>query len=844
MKRYVSVFLVALLILSYMLIGSPEIYAAQKTEKTRAIAIVFDNSGSMYENGKKEWCRATYAVEVFASMLNPGDILQLYPMGPIEIGGKEYTMENPYTTTDVSKASMIRDLYCEETAWTDIETIDAAAEGLKKQQADEKYLVILTDGDTFFLNGSSLGTKTKGELDKRIQALAGNDMTVMYLGIGAQACMPDTRESQCFFKRKASNSADTLSALTEMCNQIFGRDTLPKNHISGRSIDFDISMSKLIVFVQGEDITGLKVTNSSGAAVGTLASSQQTKYSTKGAGNYKDQFGIDTSLQGMIVTYTDCAAGNYNISFGGQETSIEVYYEPNADLDFVFTDAAGNTVDPNALYEGDYKVSFGMKDAKTGKLIESDLLGSPKYQGSYFINGQEQKIDQEGFSGSIDIPLAMDDTFKATLTVTYLSGYTITKDSSDFGWPESGIKVLPKPAGDLRLEISGGESQYSLQNLKEGEPFIAKVYYQDQLLTGKELEKVELRWQPETSNAEITKDFAEDHWELHLEYKDPEAPQDTVCGTCTVEIYAHYAAQGSSEAQAKCPLTYNIKDDFSPLRMDMVVPESYLVIGEMDQSQPIVVHLTFNRQKLTPEEFEKVQLQVDCGGIKHTVTPNPQDSSYTIQLASTEAIVEGDYPINVTATYTDNIGREVKASDDTEVTLSNIPLWVRWAIGLLLLLILLLIIWAIMHIKVMPGSAHFSKKECKVLVDGEDVTKFCSFNGSASDITVKYGGNKFGLAFPGKAGKESYLCKKQTKRYAEVANPATVKRIGNANIESATIGSVRYVLNDKNVMERKPASKSPLNIKHGMPVIYSGTFLSAGVKKSFNVNAKFNFKKK
>ena len=847
MKRYLCMFLAVLMILTCVLTGSPETHAAQKTEKSRAISIVFDNSGSMYTgDNSTAWCRATYAVQVFASMLNPGDILQIYPMGPVQIGGKEYTMDNPYTITDISKAGAIRDLYSEITAWTEIVTIDVAAEGLRKQKADEKYLVILTDGDTFTVDTQALGVeKTRKELDKRIQSYAGSDMTVMYLGIGKMANMPDTAQSQYFVKRKASNTADVLSTLTEMCNLIFGRDTLPKNHISGRKIDFDISLNKLIVFVQGENITDLKVTDSSGAAVGKLSNSQELKYPERGAGNkpYSDDFRIDTSLQGMIVTYTDCDAGEYTVSFDGKETSIAVYYEPNADLDFVFTDAAGNNVDPNTLYEGDYKVSFGLKDGKTGKLIESDLLGKPKYSGSYFINGEEKPISKEGFSGSIDIPLAMGDTFKANLTVTYLSGYTITKDSSDFGWPEGGIKVQPKPAGDLKLEISGGESLYSLQNLMEGEPFIAKVYYQGQLLTGSELEKVELKWQPETSNAEITKEFADDHWKLHLEYKDPNAPEDTVCGPCTVTIYAYYTAQGSSQAQGQSPLAYNIKDDFSPLRMDMVVLENYLVIGDMDKSQPITVNLTFNRQKMSPEEFAKVKLNVDTGGIKHTVTPNPQDSSFTIQLASTEGIAEGDYSIKVSAVYTDNIGRESPASDEARITLSHTPLWLKWLLGLLLLLILFLIIWVILHIKVLPSHAHFTKKESKVLVDGEDVSKFCNISGAHADITVKYGGQKFGLAFPGKAGKESYLYKKQTKRYAEVVNPATIKKIGNANIESATIGSVRYVLNDKGVLERKPASKAPLNIKHGMPVIYSGTITTAGVKKSFNVNTKFNFKK-
>src|SRR5699024_8414267 len=134
-----------------------------------------------------------------------------------------------------------------------------------------------------------------------------------------------------------------------------------------------------------------------------------------------------------------------------------VYYEPNADLDFVFTDSEGNNVDPNALYEGEYKVSFGMKDAKTGKLISSDLLGNPQYKGSYSINGQEIPITHNGHSGEVPISLKMNDAFEAHLTVTYLSGYTISKDSSDFGWPEGGIQVSARPAGDFRLEINGGD---------------------------------------------------------------------------------------------------------------------------------------------------------------------------------------------------------------------------------------------------------------------------------------------------------------------------------------------------------------------------------------------------
>ena len=258
-------------------------------------------------------------------------------------------------------------------------------------------------------------------------------------------------------------------------------------NLSDKELKLDISISKLIVFVQGKNVTDLKVTNDNGD-VGTYVSSASTKYGTKGCGNYKSV--ADKSLQGMMVTYTDCLAGDYKIDYKGKASSVEVYYEPDADLSFVFTDSSGNLVDPNALYEGDYKVSFGMVDAKTDEFISSELLGSPHYEGTYTINGKQETFSSDGMKGEVPISLKMNDTFSADLTVTYLSGYTIKKNSTDFGWPESGISVAPRPAGDLKIKISDGQKYYSLQDLKEGKPYKAEVYYQDKLLKGKELEMI------------------------------------------------------------------------------------------------------------------------------------------------------------------------------------------------------------------------------------------------------------------------------------------------------------------------------------------------------------------
>ena len=729
MKKIISLFLAVILLFTCVLVGTTTVNAA-KTESSRGIAIVFDNSGSMYDAGDQAWCRATYAMEVFASMLNSGDTLQIYPMHPITVGDKEFTMQNPLQITDAAQASTIREILTKDAGGTPIESIDCAIQGLQKLQTDKKYLVVLTDGGTFSKNGNGLTkNRTKTELDKRIQAYASKTMTVMYLGIGSEACIPNTKESEYFIKKQAVNTTDVLSTLTDMCNLIFGRDTLPKNRISNKTMEFDISMKKLIVFVQGDNISDLKIKPKSGDSVGKLINSQQAKYSTKGAADYKSV--ADTSLQGMITTYEDCAAGSYNIEYVGTATSVEVYYEPDADLEFVFTDSEGNNVDLNSLYEGEYKVSFGMKDAKTGKLISSDLLGKPHYEGSYTINGEKTNFTHDGQSGEVPIVLKMNDTFEADLTVTYLSGYTISKNSTDFGWPKGGVKVLAPPLGKFDAKLT--------------------------------------------------------------------------------------------------------------------VSQNYILIKELEQTPEFIVDLTIGGKKLTAEEFDAVTVTVDCGGIAHTVTPKKEDSQYLIKLEPTNGIAEGSYRINVDAKYLDEAGRETQDTATAKVTLSNTPLWVKWAIGLFLLMLLILLLWIILHIKVLPKYMHTTKRISSMNFDGDDVTQSTNFFAETKKNSIrvqsKYGGKKFGISMDAKPGSESYLYKPQKRRSALV-NASSVRKFGQASITEVMIGSTKFDVDDNGKLKPALANQKPFLITNDTRVKYSGTIKDAGIDKDFEVVSKLNFKKK
>ena len=284
--------------------------AATRHTGTRAIGIVFDNSGSMYGASNSAWCRATYAMEVFASMMNEGDRLLIYPMWPITLGQYAPVEPLPLVIEGPGEADIIRQIYTPVTGGTPFATVTQAYEGLLAEEADEKYLIILTDGafDNSKDPSPSLDSYAK-------------DMDVMFLAIGGGVPVPQVSDPSRQYYDRANDSAQVLSKLTVLCNRIFGRDEL---EVRDGQISFDVSMSKMIVFIQGQDVSDVRLSG------GTPVSSHGMRYSDLGRGS--GPFLTDWSLQGMIATYSDLDAGTYQLSWEGRADSIKVYYEPDVDL--------------------------------------------------------------------------------------------------------------------------------------------------------------------------------------------------------------------------------------------------------------------------------------------------------------------------------------------------------------------------------------------------------------------------------------------------------------------------------------------------------------------------------
>ena len=110
-----------------------------------------------------------------------------------------------------------------------------------------------------------------------------------------------------------------------ICNSIFQRSVLPSNRFNGNSLNLDLSMKNVIVFVQVENakITSLK--DAGGREIAILLDSGQRKHSeirAKGYGNAK----ADTTLAGQVVTFDACPKGEYVLSYSGAD-KIQIFYE-------------------------------------------------------------------------------------------------------------------------------------------------------------------------------------------------------------------------------------------------------------------------------------------------------------------------------------------------------------------------------------------------------------------------------------------------------------------------------------------------------------------------------------
>lgn len=471
-----------------------------KVEKSYDIAVVLDNSGSMY-NKTYAWCRAKYAMEIFASMLNyDTDKLTIFPMWEVVTDGSTPDSGGSYAPIEIKSKSdidKISNMFTVNPSETPFEPVIDAYEYLQKSSADEKWLIVLADGGFNFEKRSSVAEykKTKDTslvtvyepdmLKDELMALASDSIKVQYLGF-SKASELSSDASKNFYA-KSSSDTSLKDDLISICNMIFQRSILPDNRRVGKTLNLDLSMKNIIVFAQGDGakITSLK--SSDGKEIPISLDSGQRKYSEIHALGADGLAMVDTTLAGQVVTFGACSKGEYTLEYSGAE-AIQIFYEPDVDIEVKLTANDGSVIDgSDELIEGNYHVSSKIIDAETGDDVTNhELLGSDVKLRTYVKTSGESEYKE--YSNNADINLSEDSKTEILIEGEYLGKYKITsKDSASLEWMRE-IKVR-KPAVDFKISMTAAEKEYVIADHNNWEPFRVSMTADGIPLTKEEMDR-------------------------------------------------------------------------------------------------------------------------------------------------------------------------------------------------------------------------------------------------------------------------------------------------------------------------------------------------------------------
>lgn len=386
MKKLISIIIIiAITVTCIISLGVSANATITSTAPTRMVNVVYDDSGSMIKTNNQlvdTWCQAKYAMEVFATMLSSKDTMNIYVMSDFESGtskGPRLQLNGQEgTATNVKK---IHDMVT-RAGNTPFNSVRKAYGDIAGATADEKWLVVLTDGE--FQNA--------GDINAFFSQKA-SDVKVMFLGMGPDADAIVANEENSIYYVEAKDNSQILTKITDISTRIFNRDKLDVN-VTAKTFSFDIPMSELIVFAQGSNVSIKGIKDPEGKVINSSTEPVSVKYSDVPTTNtgYPD-FIVDKSLQGCIATFKDdFIAGDYSIDISNAET-IEIYYKPNIEIAAYLKDLDGNEVtDLTDLAAGEYIIEFGFVKSGTNENIgNSKLLGKVTYEAKVTNNEVQHK---------------------------------------------------------------------------------------------------------------------------------------------------------------------------------------------------------------------------------------------------------------------------------------------------------------------------------------------------------------------------------------------------------------------------------------------------------------------
>lgn len=560
MKKLISKLLVFVMLIT-LAVPAGMVSQAAEVQKSgaRAIYVVFDNSGSMYGPGNMAWSQATYAMEVFAAMMNydNGDQMKIFPMHDVTTDGTGAT--SSITVSSISDIAQIHNMYTPQPLGTPYTQVNTAANELAalldSGGAAEGWLVVLTDGD---FDSDLPATNLQTDLEQKAEMR--DNMYVQYLAMGSDIkTVADAKEEIGLYSQKVENSSQVINELAVISNRIFERNEYTSLKNDG-SLSFDTPLSRLIVFAQGSDVSINSLKNKEGSEINLESNYEVSCSSTDGGGLTSfvtETPAKDTSLKGQVAVFSDTSAimeGDYTLDVAGAD-SVKIYYEP--DVRFGAGLYRGDDqVDASTIEGGTYSIRVGFVNQLTGEFIENtSLLGEPEYK--LTVNDEEYGLGgSSGAYQSVEIQ-ADGDLLEISADVTYLNNYT---DHIDMSFQVCTLDMeVEAPKSAALKEIPDGSGRITVEAMRNGEPLTEEQWKNasvDVECKDSEGGEFSIEWEVEPGEEVST-------WTVSPRYKDGDM-FSTGIGPADITVSVSTEIDGQQYGKSE-NISMEIKDDRNPV---------------------------------------------------------------------------------------------------------------------------------------------------------------------------------------------------------------------------------------------------------------------------------------
>ena len=615
LKRICAVVAAVALLLTGMMIPTTVNAAQQETSNvSRLINVVYDDSRSMFLGGLNAWAQAKYSLEVFSSMMQENDIMNVYFMSQFDgkygnaaigraplisgISGKDSLKQENIDKihTTVSKAS-----------GTYFGAIDAAYENLKTEGSkyDEKWLVVITDGDSLS-NGNDSGVRSDpvGYLNNKFKNTVSDGIEVAYLGIqpsNGNAIVPAVSESVRVYNAAGNkpNSEDgILAKVTEICEEIFQRPPVKSN---GGSIDLSIPVSEIVVFAQGSNVSIGNLAGANKFETSSKISAADKKYATTVEADRNVAGTVE--LSGTVATFTPASgnyfdAGSYNISVTADE--YVVYYKPCLDVVLKIRDAQGSIVTDDVIpignYSAEYWLTYPENHPRYGDKISTSLF-DVTYQLYISTNGgRKERLTANNFY------LDIGQNTEISVTASYLN-YISSDKAQKFA------AVEDFTVEELKVELELHQEKYILSRMKdENEGMTVKVSKDGAPLSGDDWNRCGLELIAEGVDFNVTKN-GDSTFTVKPTWKNGDRAS-TATGEVNFQAVATISDGRKPTHKGAVLGCIEIYDDVTAVKLGVTVDNNNdsLKSDAFNESKPsITVKVDWAGNPLTKEQYEALK---------------------------------------------------------------------------------------------------------------------------------------------------------------------------------------------------------------------------------------------